>query len=50
VDLPGVGEHLLDHPESLILWEARGRCRRDSAMDSDAGLFVRRDGGDRGRT
>jgi choline dehydrogenase-like flavoprotein len=42
-DLPGVGEHLLDHPESLILWEAGRPIPPMSAMDSDAGLFVRRD-------
>jgi choline dehydrogenase-like flavoprotein len=41
-DLP-VGEHLLDHPESLILWEASRPIPPMSAMDSDAGLFVRRD-------
>jgi choline dehydrogenase-like flavoprotein len=43
LDLPGVGEHLLDHPESLILWEASRPIPPMSAMDSDAGLFVRRD-------
>lgn len=42
-DLPGVGEHLLDHPESLILWEAARPVPPETAMDSDAGLFVRRD-------
>jgi choline dehydrogenase-like flavoprotein len=42
-DVPGVGEHLLDHPESLILWEASRPIPPMSAMDSDAGLFVRRD-------
>ncbi|HEY0001050.1 MAG TPA: GMC family oxidoreductase N-terminal domain-containing protein, partial [Actinoplanes sp.] len=41
-DLPGVGEHLLDHPESMILWEASRPVPPMSAMDSDAGLFVRR--------
>ncbi|GAA4683676.1 GMC family oxidoreductase N-terminal domain-containing protein [Streptomyces chumphonensis] len=44
-DLPGVGENLLDHPESVILWETRGPLPPNSAMDSDAGLFVRRDRG-----
>ncbi|MBQ1090794.1 GMC family oxidoreductase [Streptomyces sp. B93] len=42
-DLPGVGEHLLDHPESVIVWETHGPIPENSAMDSDAGLFVRRD-------
>ncbi|MGR3936356.1 GMC family oxidoreductase [Streptomyces sp. BRA346] len=43
VDLPGVGENLLDHPESVIVWETDGPIPDNSAMDSDAGLFVRRD-------
>ncbi|MEV4442180.1 GMC oxidoreductase [Streptomyces sp. NPDC049577] len=42
-DLPGVGENLLDHPESVIVWETDGPIPENSAMDSDAGLFVRRD-------
>ncbi|MFC4495922.1 GMC family oxidoreductase [Streptomyces ovatisporus] len=41
-DLPGVGENLLDHPESVIVWET-GPLPPNTAMDSDAGLFVRRD-------
>jgi choline dehydrogenase-like flavoprotein len=43
LDLPGVGENLLDHPESLILWESTRPVPAESAMDADAGLFVRRD-------
>ncbi|WP_156723098.1 GMC family oxidoreductase [Streptomyces apocyni] len=43
VDLPGVGENLLDHPESVIVWETDGPIPENSAMDSDAGLFVQRD-------
>ncbi|UQI48288.1 GMC family oxidoreductase N-terminal domain-containing protein [Streptomyces sp. HU2014] len=42
-DLPGVGENLLDHPESVIVWETHGPIPENSAMDSDAGLFVQRD-------
>lgn len=49
-DAPGVGENLLDHPESVIVWETDGPIPENSAMDSDAGLFVRRDPGSRGRT
>ncbi len=45
LDLPGVGENLLDHPESVIVWETDGPIPENSAMDSDAGLFVRRDPG-----
>ncbi|MFF3310956.1 GMC family oxidoreductase [Streptomyces sp. NPDC002952] len=47
-DLPGVGENLLDHPESVIVWETDGPIPENSAMDSDAGLFVRRDPGQPG--
>ncbi|MCX4512759.1 MULTISPECIES: GMC family oxidoreductase [Streptomyces] len=47
-DLPGVGENLLDHPESVIVWETHGPIPENSAMDSDAGLFVRRDENERG--
>jgi choline dehydrogenase-like flavoprotein len=42
-DVPGVGDHLIDHPESLMLWEASRPIPPMSAMDCDAGLFVRRD-------
>ncbi|CAM5729583.1 Oxidoreductase OS=Streptomyces alboniger OX=132473 GN=CP975_21600 PE=3 SV=1 [Streptomyces alboniger] len=42
-DLPGVGENLLDHPESVIVRETNRPIPENSAMDSDAGLFVRRD-------
>lgn len=44
-DLPGVGENLLDHPESVIIWETHGPLPPNAVMDSDAGLFVRRDEG-----
>ncbi|MDX3227474.1 GMC family oxidoreductase [Streptomyces sp. ME19-01-6] len=47
-DLAGVGENLLDHPESVIVWETDGPIPENSAMDSDAGLFVRRDPGAQG--
>lgn len=42
-DLPGIGENLLDHPESVMVWETSGPLPPNSAMDSDAGLFLRRD-------
>jgi choline dehydrogenase-like flavoprotein len=45
-DLPGVGENLMDHPESVIIWETEGPIPTNSVMDSDAGLFVRRDTSD----
>ncbi|HWM37253.1 MAG TPA: GMC oxidoreductase [Streptomyces sp.] len=47
-DLPGVGENLLDHPESVIVWETHGPIPDNSAMDSDAGLFLRREPGSAG--
>ncbi|QVQ52203.1 GMC family oxidoreductase N-terminal domain-containing protein [Spiractinospora alimapuensis] len=45
-DLPGVGENLLDHPESIIMWETNRPVPERSVMDSDGGLFVRRDDSD----
>ena len=41
-DIPGVGENLLDHPESIILWELnRPVPPNQTTMDSDAGIFLR---------
>lgn len=40
VHLPGVGENLGDHPESIIIWETRGTPDA-TVMSSDAALFVR---------
>lgn len=43
-DLPGVGENLLDHPESIILWELNQAVpKNQTTMDSDAGIFLRRE-------
>lgn len=43
-DLPGVGENLLDHPESIIMWELNKPVpSNQTTMDSDAGLFLRRE-------
>ncbi|KAK3705360.1 hypothetical protein LTR37_013333 [Vermiconidia calcicola] len=43
-DLPGVGENLLDHPESLIMWELNKPVpANETTMDSDAGIFLRRE-------
>ena len=43
VDLKGVGENLLDHPETIILWELNKPVPpNQTTMDSDAGLFLRR--------
>ncbi|BDD57907.1 hypothetical protein MPDQ_004106 [Monascus purpureus] len=53
-DIPGVGENLLDHPESIIIWELnRPVPPNQTTMDSDAGIFLRREApnaaGDDGR-
>ena len=43
-DVPGVGHNLLDHPESIILWELNQPVPPDqTTMDSDAGIFLRRE-------
>ncbi|KAF2021551.1 GMC oxidoreductase [Aaosphaeria arxii CBS 175.79] len=43
-DIPGVGENLLDHPESIILWELNAPVPpNQTTMDSDAGIFLRRE-------
>jgi len=43
-DIPGVGENLLDHPESIIMWELNKAVPQNmTTMDSDAGIFLRRE-------
>jgi len=43
-DIPGVGENLLDHPETIILWELNKPVPpNQTTMDSDAGIFLRRE-------
>ncbi|RCI16926.1 hypothetical protein L249_3052 [Ophiocordyceps polyrhachis-furcata BCC 54312] len=43
-DLAGVGENLIDHPESIIMWELNKPVpANQTTMDSDAGLFLRRE-------
>ncbi|EXJ78411.1 choline dehydrogenase [Capronia coronata CBS 617.96] len=43
-NLPGVGENLLDHPETIIIWELnRPVPPNQTTMDSDAGIFLRRE-------
>ena len=42
-DIPGVGENLMDHPESIIMWELNQPVPpNQTTMDSDAGIFLRR--------
>lgn len=45
VDLPGVGEHLLDHPEGVVMWEAALSVPDVSTQFWEAGLFVCTDPG-----
>ena len=43
-NIPGVGENLLDHPETIIMWELNKPVPADqTTMDSDAGIFLRRE-------
>jgi len=43
-DIPGVGENLIDHPESIIIWELNKPVPiNQTTMDSDAGIFLRRE-------
>ncbi|RVX75907.1 hypothetical protein B0A52_00264 [Exophiala mesophila] len=42
-DIPGVGENLLDHPETIIIFELNKPVPpNQTTMDSDAGIFLRR--------
>ena len=41
-DLPGVGENLIDHPESIIIWKLKKPMGPEGAMDADCALFVNR--------
>ena len=45
-DLPGVGENLIDHPESIIIWELNRPLPPQGVMDADCALFVNRLGVD----
>ncbi|KAL8671521.1 MAG: hypothetical protein Q9168_003990 [Polycauliona sp. 1 TL-2023] len=43
-EVPGIGYNLMDHPETIIMWELNQPVPPDqTTMDSDAGLFLRRD-------
>lgn len=43
-DIPGVGSNLIDHPETIIMWELNKPVPVDqTTMDSDAGVFFRRE-------
>ncbi len=40
--LPGVGENLIDHPESIIIWELKDPLPPQGVMEADCALFVNR--------
>ena len=42
-DLPGVGQHLIDHPEGVVFWEAALPVPETSTQFWEAGLFARTD-------
>ncbi|KAF5518857.1 Choline oxidase [Colletotrichum aenigma] len=42
-DIPGVGENLMDHPETIIAWEMNEQIPPQTAMHSDAAVLVRRE-------
>ncbi|KAF4540716.1 Glucose-methanol-choline oxidoreductase [Lasiodiplodia theobromae] len=42
-DLRGVGENLMDHPESLILWELQAPLPPQTVTRSDPATFLRRE-------
>lgn len=41
VDLPGVGEHLLDHPEGVVVWESTRPIPEPIVQLWEVGLFAR---------
>ncbi|KAL1619276.1 hypothetical protein SLS56_010219 [Neofusicoccum ribis] len=42
-DLPGVGENLMDYPESLILWELKEPLAPQTVTRSDVAMLLRRE-------
>lgn len=42
-DLAGVGEHLLDHPEGIVMWEAAKPFPESTRQHWEAGLFAHTD-------
>ncbi|KFA53735.1 hypothetical protein S40293_01723 [Stachybotrys chartarum IBT 40293] len=42
-DLPGVGENLQDHPETIITWELHEPLEDETVMWADAALLARRE-------
>ncbi|TXE14585.1 GMC family oxidoreductase [Algoriphagus aquimarinus] len=42
-DLPGVGSHLLDHPEGVIMWESAKPVPAETAQKYEIGIFSKTD-------
>ncbi|CAH0051572.1 unnamed protein product [Clonostachys solani] len=42
-DVPGVGENLMDHPETLMMWEMKDKVPPESLLYSDVCFFLRRE-------
>lgn len=40
-ELPGVGENLMDHPETMLMWELNDPLPPQTVMGSDVGIFLR---------
>lgn len=43
IDLPGVGQNLMDHPEALLVWETTRPIPPEGATDWDIGILVKTD-------
>lgn len=41
VELPGVGEHLIDHPEGVMIWEAAQPVPEETTQYWEVGLFAK---------
>ncbi|KAF9888895.1 hypothetical protein FE257_008265 [Aspergillus nanangensis] len=39
--IPGVGENLMDHPETVLVWEMHGPPPKECVMEADAALWYR---------
>jgi len=39
-NVPGVGEHLIDHPESVMIWESKKPIPTNTSQSYEVGLFA----------
>jgi choline dehydrogenase-like flavoprotein len=42
-DLPGVGQNLMDHPETIVMWEMKEELPPQCINHSEASMFLRRE-------